>query len=122
MGNRNHTKLGKGFWRQHAAAPDLYNQKGVIYEHIRVTAGVLEVCGEHIMAGAGVLRLCEDFYGANEAITNYVPGRDEWAATLMVTAENRAQAWEKRERVIAEIRKSFGLGVYKDPTAMMNEE
>jgi pyrrolysine biosynthesis protein PylC len=97
-------------------------QKGVIYEHIKVTPGLLEICGEHIMAEAGVLRLREDFYGADEAITNYVSGGDEWVATLIITGSDRAEAWEKRERVIGEIRKRFKLDTYKDPTAMMNEE
>ena len=91
------------------------NNKGVVYEHIKVTPGVLEVCGEHIMAKAGPVRLHTDFYGADEAITNYAPGRPEWVATLIVTGAGRKKAWEKRDRVINNIKTHFKLDMYRDP-------
>jgi len=90
-------------------------RQGVVYEHIKVTPGVLEVCGEHILAGAGPVRLHTDFYGADEAITNYAPGRREWVATLIVTGAGRKEAREKRDRVINDIRAHFKLDVYRDP-------
>ena len=88
---------------------------GVVYEHIKVTPGVLEVCGEHIMAGAGPVHLHTDFYGADEAITNYAPGRPEWVATLIVTGVDREGAREKRDRVIHDIKTHFHLSTYSDP-------
>jgi len=110
--------LQKGFWQPEVKK----GEKGIIYEHIKVTPGVLEICGEHIMAEAGVLRLCENFQGADEALTNYVPGRDEWVATLIITSVDRKEAWKKRMRIIDEIRKRFRLDTYKDPTAILNDE
>ncbi len=78
---------------------------GVIYEHIKVTSGVLEVCGEHIMAEAGPLHLEPGFFDAHEAITNYVPGRTDWVATLIIKGSNREQAWRNRNRIINDIKK-----------------
>jgi len=83
--------------------------RGVVYEHIRVSKGTVEVCGEHIMVEAGPLHLQADFFGADEALTNYVPGRDCWEATLIIAAAGRSQAKEKRDRVIETIQRDPGL-------------
>lgn len=91
--------------------------RGVIYEHIRVSGSMLEVVGEHIMTGAGPLHIRRDFFGADEVITNYEPGRDEWVATLISSGVDRQDAWDRRCRAIEEIRRWFGLGAYYDPMA-----
>jgi pyrrolysine biosynthesis protein PylC len=86
----------------------------VIYEHVRVTSNMLEIAGEHIMSGADALHVYPDFYGANEAITNYAPGRNNWVATLIVTEANHVAVWDKRNSVIAELIKTFNLDEYRD--------
>jgi pyrrolysine biosynthesis protein PylC len=93
--------------------------QAVIYEHIQVTPGLLQTGGEHMMAGCGILRLHSDFYGADEALTDYEPGRDDWRATLIIAGSNRTAAWRKRREVLAAIRRSFGIGRFLDlePTA-----
>jgi pyrrolysine biosynthesis protein PylC len=90
--------------------------RGVVYEHLKASPGKLEVSGEHIMANAGPLQLYENFFGADEAITNYEPHRAEWVATLIVTAESRKKAWKKRCGVIEQIRASCSLSAYLDPS------
>jgi pyrrolysine biosynthesis protein PylC len=90
--------------------------RGVIYEHLKASHGTLEVSGEHIMANSGPLQLYENFFGADEAITNYEPHRAEWVATLIVTAESRKKAWKKRCGVIEQIRTSCSLSAYIDPS------
>ena len=77
--------------------------RGVVYEHIRVSEDILLVSGERIMTRCGPLNLQEDFFGADEAITNYSPGIDDWVATLIFSAADRVQALEKRQRSIADI-------------------
>jgi pyrrolysine biosynthesis protein PylC len=69
----------------------------------------MEIAGEHIMSGADALHVVPDFFGADEAITNYAAGRDAWAATLIVAEKNIETAWEKRNSVIADIKKEFNL-------------
>jgi pyrrolysine biosynthesis protein PylC len=101
---------------------DKFNQKrikphsprGVVYEHIHVSPGVIEVAGEHIMSATDALRIRSDFFGADEAITNYVPDRDEWVATLIISADTRNAAWEKRNAVIADVRQHCNIEVYRD--------
>lgn len=90
--------------------------RGVIYEHIRVSRSLLEVQGEHIMSGVDPLHIENDFWGADEAITNYAPGRNNWVGTLIFVADNRMAAWEKRHAGITEIRRHFKLDQYRDPS------
>jgi pyrrolysine biosynthesis protein PylC len=87
---------------------------GVVYEHIKVTANGLEVSGEHIMSATDALHIRENFFGADEAITNYTPRRQEWVATLIISEKTRETAWEKRCRVISDIRQHFNLDAYQD--------
>jgi pyrrolysine biosynthesis protein PylC len=95
--------------------PNSNHEYGVIYEHVSVSSNHLEIAGEHIMSGTDALRVYPDFFGADEAITNYQTGRDDWVATLIVVEENIEAAWEKRNSVIADIRKILNLEIYRDP-------
>lgn len=89
--------------------------QAVVYEHIEVNAGLLQTGGEHMMAGCGILRQQSDFYGADEALTDYEPGRDDWRATLIIADGNPTAAWRKRCEVLADIRRTFGIGRFLDP-------
>jgi pyrrolysine biosynthesis protein PylC len=77
--------------------------RGAVYEHIHVSGDRLTISGERIMTEGGSLNLLEDFFGADEAITNFEPGKDPWVATLIFCGANRHEACEKRNRSIAEI-------------------
>jgi pyrrolysine biosynthesis protein PylC len=83
--------------------PGFTRPRGVVYEHIRVTPGRIRTLGERIIARAGPLTHQQDFFGADEALTDYQPGRFPWVATLIITAADRLQAWNKRCRVIENI-------------------
>jgi len=87
---------------------------GSVLEHVRVRHGQLTVCGERIMAEAGPLHLESNFFGAQEALTNYAPNRDDWVATLMVQGPNLEDAWNRREGVMREILDRCGLARYRD--------
>ena len=103
--------------RQVHVQPDSSQELGVVYEHVWVASSHLEITGEHIMSGADALQVCPDFFGADEAITNYTAGRDDWVATLIVAEKNIEAAWEKRNIVIADIRKTLNLEIYLDPVS-----
>ncbi len=98
--------------------------RGVVYEHIRVTPNRLEVAGEHLMSGMDTLKIRQDFFGADEAITDYGPDRREWVATLIISEKTREAAWQRRNSVIADIRHHFELESYKDlaPRGDIKEE
>jgi pyrrolysine biosynthesis protein PylC len=81
----------------------------VLYEHILVSPGRVQVLGEHIMAHAGPLSLIPGFWGADEALTNYRPGAEAWAATIIYQAEGRAEAMAKRGSALADLCKKFNL-------------
>jgi pyrrolysine biosynthesis protein PylC len=89
--------------------PEQGHARGVVYEHIRVTGNALEFRGEHIMSQAGSLHRVQDFFGADEAITNYREGRDQWVATLIVTGKDRQAALLKRNQVLKTIKQEFCL-------------
>jgi pyrrolysine biosynthesis protein PylC len=84
-------------------------KRGVVYEHIRVSGDILEVRGEGIMTQGGPLKYHRDFFGADEAISNYMPGKDDWSATLICSATSREQAGEKQKRSITEIVRYLGI-------------
>jgi len=88
--------------------------RAVIYEHLLVTPGKIECTGEHIMSDGGPMRYFEDFFGADEAITNFEPGRNFWAATLINTGSDREEVWAKRMKVIENIQKHFKVPCYID--------
>lgn len=89
--------------------------RGTVLEHIRVTPGSLVVAGEHVLAEAASLALEPGFFGAQEAITDYGPGKTSWTATLICTGEDVDAAWGRRNATVSEIQRRFGLKHYEDP-------
>ncbi len=83
--------------------------RGVVYEHIKVSGKRIEVGGEHMMSEAGRLRIYEDFFGAEEAISNFSKDKEEWVATLIITGKDRDQAWNRRCKVIQNIMRRYGI-------------
>ena len=61
------------------------------------------------MTEGGPLNLQNNFFGADEAITNFEPGKDQWVATLIFCGTDRQQAQEKRNRSIAKITRRLGI-------------
>lgn len=88
--------------------------RGVVYEHIKVTGKRIEVGGEHMLAEAGHLHIFEDFFGAEEAISNFSKDKEEWVATLMITDKDRNEAWVRRCSVIQNIMEQYGIHDYVD--------
>ena len=89
--------------------------RAVIYEHIRVSGGRIEVAGEHIMSGSGPLCVRSGFFGADEAVTSYKPGRDNWVATLIFSEKNMADAHIRKAETISAIMRHCGCDRYTDP-------
>lgn len=93
-------------------APDMeypVHERSVILEHMHVTPHAMEVCGEHIMAEAGALRHERDFFGADEALTDFNSNHSPWVATLILTGNDNQEVHRKRRRFIKNIRAEFGL-------------
>jgi pyrrolysine biosynthesis protein PylC len=90
--------------------------RGVIYEHIHVSPGRLEVSGEHVMSEAGPLQFLQGFFGADEALSNYQPGRPDWVATVINVDETRDRARAKRDQVIEQIKRACSIHKVLDPS------
>jgi len=89
--------------------PPIVNERPVIYEHIRVSPHTLEVFGEHIISEARPLRYQTDFFGADEALTDFDPDHRNWVATLILTGSTKTEVVQKRHRVLETICGTFGL-------------
>ncbi|MBT8366564.1 MAG: 3-methylornithine--L-lysine ligase PylC, partial [Deltaproteobacteria bacterium] len=83
--------------------------RGIVYEHIRMSPEILETRGEHIMTEGGPLYLLQDFFGADEAITNFNSRKNRWVATLIISETDRRSALAKKDRVIEEIVKRLSI-------------
>jgi len=79
------------------------NERFVIVEHILVIGTGIEVLGEHIMAGDGPLTLQPNLFGADEAITSYAPGKNQWVATMVFSATSRDEVSAKRQNCYEQI-------------------
>lgn len=95
-------------------------QKAVIYEHIVVAGDTLTVAGEHVISTAGPLFHFEGFFGADEALTNYSPGKKAWVATLINTGSSIELVDQKRESVINKILSEMKISSYIDPHPVAN--
>jgi len=89
--------------------PPIVNERPVIYEHIRVSPHTLEVFGEHIISEARPLRYQTDFFGADEALTDFDPDHRNWVATLILTGSTKTEVVQKHYRVLDTICGTFGL-------------
>ena len=83
--------------------------RGVVLEHIKVANSRLEVCGERIMKSGGFLHIRPGFFGADEAITDYEAGKEQWVATLITAAADKEKALLKRNKVIETLCEKFKL-------------
>jgi pyrrolysine biosynthesis protein PylC len=89
---------------------DLKKKKTVIYEHLYCRSGKILFPGEHIMAESSGLYLQENFFGADEAITNYAPGKQSWVATIIITADSIDETWQRRQIMLEKIIQQEGKG------------
>jgi pyrrolysine biosynthesis protein PylC len=95
--------------------PPAAGWRAVVLEHLHAAGGRLEVCGEHVLARRAGLRLERGFFGAEEAITDYAPQREEWAATLIVAGADAREAWGRRQAAVEAICRAHGFAACRDP-------
>lgn len=69
------------------------------YEHLFVKGSRITEHGEHIMSEGGVLTLRENFFGADEVISDYVRGGLPWRGTFINWADTEEELNRKRENM-----------------------
>jgi len=92
-------------------------EKGVVYQHVCIQDHSLKVQGEHILTDAKNLTHELGFFGADEAITNFLSdifGNEMRIATLIVRDKTLEEAKNKMGAVISEIMSEFKLTNYVD--------
>lgn len=90
-------------------------KRAVIYEHLRLKNGVLEVAGEHILTNAQGLRLYEDIFSANIFISNFEQFPENWVATAIFVRDTEPQVWEARNQAIEQLQETFTAREFLDP-------
>ena len=80
-----------------------------MYQQIRAADGKIEVLGEHIMEDCQRLRLIKNFFGAEEAVTDYQHGSKDFRAIVITVGNNHIEAERKFAKVIENIRQQPGL-------------
>ena len=94
--------------------PDVEPPRCVIYEHLSVSKEKIEVAGEHIMSRAGPLTCHQDFFGADEAITNYDLDRNSWTATMIYAGSDIKAVQQKRDTTLKNIRQQHTGAIMRD--------
>lgn len=83
-------------------------EKAVMYQQIVVKNNTITVLGEHVMANCGRLHVEENFFGADEAITDYSLGKEEFSAIVITKEETEKKAYNKFLVCIDNIKESLG--------------
>jgi pyrrolysine biosynthesis protein PylC len=69
------------------------------YEHYYIKDGEITEHGEHIMSEGGLLKLRENFFGADEVISDYVSDGLPWRGTFINWADTEEELAAKRENM-----------------------
>ena len=84
------------------------NARFASFEHFKLTGKKLKTNGEHIIASGGPLNLIKGFCGADEVLTDYSEGKNEWIGTFINSAESEEMLNKKRTIMFKEIEKIQG--------------
>jgi pyrrolysine biosynthesis protein PylC len=76
-----------------------------LYQQILVKNRRARIVGEHMISGLGRLKHIEGFFGANETLTDYIPGVNTWAAILIITADTYKDAFGAFDICVENIRR-----------------
>jgi len=90
-----------------------------VYEHYIVENDNLMTSGEKVFGKVTEPRIEERFFGADEAITDYLPGKNTWRATVITKGKTPAEVLGKRKDFIWNVMKECGLEEYMDRSPKM---
>jgi pyrrolysine biosynthesis protein PylC len=77
------------------------------YQQIVVKEGYIQVLGEHVMEACSHLKMIKGFFGADEAITDYVEGCKQFHAIMMITEDTYEKTYHKFLRCIDNIKEKI---------------
>ena len=97
-------------------------RRACVYQHVHAHDGLLEVAGEHVMGSAAPLQLVEGFFGVDEALTDYRRGARAWAATLIATGADVADARARADQAVRELARGERLDLAPGADALAGTE
>jgi pyrrolysine biosynthesis protein PylC len=89
-------------------------ERPVIFEHVRAESGMLETGGEHMISEAGAVRCLDNFFGADEVVTDFRPGSNKWAASLIIKGSSLDDVWQRRSKIINDLSVSLNLEISEE--------
>jgi len=89
------------------------------YEHYYVENDNLITCGEKVFGKVDRPRFEDRFFGADEAITDYLPGKDVWRATVITKGRTPSEVLDKRKKFIRNVMEECNLEEYIDRSPKM---
>jgi pyrrolysine biosynthesis protein PylC len=109
---------------RHGAPPqvDRTARRACVYQHVHAHDGVLEVVGEHVLGSTAPLQLVEGFFGVDEALTDYRPGKRAWAATLIATGTCANEARARADEAAHELARHERLDLAPESDSLMRTE
>jgi len=90
-------------------------RRAAIYEHIAVDGDVMRSCGEGMFAQVRNPKIVKNLFGADEMITDYLPGRKKWWATIICTDDSPEEAWKKRNACMERMIDSVRISRFESP-------
>ena len=90
-------------------------------EHFKIAGDHLEVVGETCLAGRLPLNLFTGLGGADQVLTDYVPGSRDWVATVIITGSSPANVEEKRDKFLNQLIRDHKLRYFSDPKPPVEE-
>lgn len=89
-------------------------QGAAVYEHVAVDGHRMRSCGECSLSQMRRPRLERGLFGADEAITDFDPGKERWYATLICTGSTAEEAWAKHQSCLRQMIESNDITQYVD--------
>jgi pyrrolysine biosynthesis protein PylC len=86
-------------------------ERPVILEHVIASSGMMESGGEHMISEAGAVKCLDNFFGADEAVTDFRPGSTKWAASLIIKGNTLDDIWQKRSKIINDLAVTLHLEI-----------
>ncbi len=90
-----------------------------IYEHFVISDGIIRTCGEKEFGHVDRPYLQEDFFGADEAITDYGRDRHQWRVTTINRGNTMQECLHKRREFITGMMKDHDLDEFIDKSPEM---
>lgn len=97
------TDIAEGTFSQ----PTYGRNRACLYQQVEADDTGVHLIGERPLSRCGPLRRMRDFFGADEALTDYTPEARKWRAIVIVTGSDHAEARDRFERCLSDMNRTM---------------